>query len=140
MFLGYEGDRALAVYEHTQPMRTTLVIPDPPYRPDWEGRTERLNRDLLAIVGEPAVRRVDALEPEKTAAMLGEVLGTEGRDDYARIVTPLGPKPQTLGIYEYIRGSVDPPAVVYAGPLRHNHAFFSVGLGATWILRMPPGS
>ena len=140
MFLGYEGDRALAVYEHTQPMRTTLVIPDPPYRPDWAGRTERLNRDLLAIVGGPAVRRVDALEPEATAAMLGEVLGTEGRDDYARIVTPLGPKPQTLGIYEYIRGSVDPPAIVYAGPLRHNHTFFSVGLGATWILRTPPGS
>ncbi len=37
LFLGYEGDRALAVFEHVQPMQTTLVIPYPPYRPSWAG-------------------------------------------------------------------------------------------------------
>ena len=33
LFLGYEGDRALAVFEHVQAMQTTLVIPHPPYKP-----------------------------------------------------------------------------------------------------------
>ncbi len=51
MFLGYEGDRALAVYEQIQPLKTTLAVPDPPYRPDWTGRTERFNRDLLVLAG-----------------------------------------------------------------------------------------
>ena len=136
MFLGYEGDRALAVYEHTQPMRTTLAMPDPPYRPSWAGRTERFNRDLLALVGEGEVRRIDGLDPNATSVALSEVLGRSGRDDFARIICPLGTKPQTLGIYGYLRTADDPPAVVYAGPLRHNHRFYSTGIGESWILRV----
>ena len=135
MFLGYEGDRALAVYEQIQPLKTTLAVPHPPYRPNWTGRTERFNRDLLALVGAQAVRRVSALDPDGASAMLAEVLGWSGRDDFAKIVCPLGTKPQTLGIYNYVRKTDDPPAVVYAGPLRHNHTFYSKGLGETWVLK-----
>ena len=43
--------------------------------------------------------------------------------------------PQTLGIYEFVRKADDPPAVVYAGPLRHNHTFYSRGVGQTWVLK-----
>ena len=136
MFLGYEGDRALAVYEHIQPMRTTLAVPHPPYQPSWTGRTERFNRDLLTLAGEQAVIKIDALDPDVTNETLMDVLGKYGRDDFARIICPLGTKPQTLGVYSYIRQSDDPPAIVYAGPLRHNHAFFSKGIGKTWVLKM----
>ena len=135
MFLGYEGDRALAVYENVQPMKTTLAVPHPPFQPDWAGRTERFNRDLLALVGEQAVLKVDALDPDATSEALIGVLGGAGRDEYARIICPLGTKPQTLGAYNYIRTCDDPPAVVYAGPMRHNHSFFSQGIGKTWILK-----
>ena len=135
MFLGYEGDRALAVYEQIQPLKTTLAVPHPPYRPDWAGRTERFNRDLLALAGAQAVRKVDALDPDGASAALAEVLGASGRDDYAGIVCPLGTKPQTLGIYDYVRKTDDPPAIVYAGPLRHNHMFYSEGVGETWVLK-----
>ena len=138
MFLGYEGDRALAVYEQTQPMKTTLVVANP-YRPSWTGRTEQFNHDILALAGEQPVRKVDALDPDATSATLTDLLGRSGRDDFARIICPLGTKPQTLGVYSYIRESDDPPAIVYAGPLRHNHAFFSTGLGETWMLKTPDG-
>ena len=134
MFLGYEGDRALAVYEQIQPLKTTLAVADPPYRASWAGRTEQFNRDLLALTGAQSVCKVDALDPEGASVALENVLG-ETRSDFARIVCPLGTKPQTLGIYEYIRGMDDPPAVVYAGPLRHNHTFYSKGLGETWLLK-----
>lgn len=135
MFLGYEGDRALAVYEQIQPLRTTLAVPHPPYKPDWAGRTERFNRDLLALAGAQAVLRVDALDPDGASAALAEVLGVSGRNNYAGIVCPLGTKPQTLGIYDYVRKTDDPPAIVYAGPLRHNHTFYSEGVGKTWVLK-----
>ncbi len=135
MFLGYEGDRALAVYEQIQPLKTTLAVPHPPYKPNWTGRTERFNRDLLALAGAQAVRAVDALDPDGASAALAEVLGRSGRDDFARIVCPLGTKPQTLGIYDYVRKTDDPPAIVYAGPLRHNHTFYSRGVGETWVLK-----
>ena len=135
LFLGYEGDRALAVYEQIQPMRTTLAVPDPPYRTDWVGRTERFNRDLLTLVGEREVRKTDGLDPDAARATLAEVFGGAGRSGVARIVCPLGTKPQTLGIYDYVRQADDPPAIVYARPLRRNHAFFSTGTGRTWLLK-----
>ena len=135
MFLGYEGDRAMAVYEHIQPMKTTLAVPHPPFRPGWTGKTEQFNRDLLSLVGEQAVLKIDALDPDATNETLTDVLGRSGRGDFARIISPLGTKPQTLGVYNYIRKSDDPPAIVYAGPLRHNHAFYSRGIGKTWILK-----
>ena len=141
MFLGYEGDRALAVYEQIQPLKTTLAIPYPPYRPGWKGRTEYFNQDLLALVGEDAIRNVDALEPDATSEALAAILGESAdRDNFARIVCPLGTKPQTLGVYNYLRRTDDPPAVVYAGPLRHNHSFFSKGLGETWLLKKADGT
>lgn len=136
LFLGYEGDRAMAVYEHVEPMVATLIIPHPPFKPSWEGRTERFNADLLSIVGEDRVCRVDSIDPELTKAALTDILGsTQKRSSNARIVCPLGTKPQTFGLFSYLRECVDPPAIVYAGPLRHNHDFFSHGIGTTWLLK-----
>lgn len=136
LFLGYEGDRALAVYEHVQPMRTTLVIPHPPYKPSWVGRTEKFNAELLTLVGQRLTEKVDPIDPDASKAALVALLGDgHKRGDHAKIVCPLGTKPQTLGIYDYIRECADPPAVIYAGPLRHNHEFFSHGVGRTWILK-----
>lgn len=136
LFLGYEGDRALAVYEHVQPMQTTLVIPHPPYKRSWVGRTEKFNADLLAVVGEELTEKVDSIDPDKTHAALVRIFGDGSRrSQHAKIVSPLGTKPQTLGIYSYVRECTDPPAVLYASPLRHNHEFFSHGVGKTWILK-----
>ena len=138
LFLGYEGDRALAVYEHVEPMHTTLVIPHPPYQPSWIGRTEKFNSDLLAVVGKEFAEKVDSADPDATRAALTKILGDSNkRGQYAKIISPLGTKPQTFGIYSYIRECADSPALLYASPLRHNHGFFSHGVGNTWILKQP---
>ena len=60
-------------------MKTTLVIPHPPYQATWKGRTEEFNRDLLALVGEDAIVKVDPLDPEATHVLLTTVLGAKGR-------------------------------------------------------------
>jgi hypothetical protein len=136
LFLGYEGDRVLATYEHVQPMQTTLVIPYPPYQPSWAGRTERFNADLIGLVGNEAISKVDSTDPEATCKALEQILGErDKRSLHAKVVSPLGTKPQTLGIYSYVRECNDPPAIVYASPLRHNHEFFSHGIGITWVLK-----
>ena len=136
LFLGYEGDRALAVYEHLQPMQTTLAVPYPPFQPSWEGRTEKFNADLIGLVGGETTEKVDAIDPDNVHAALTRIFGPEDkRGTCARIVCPLGTKPQTVGIYSYLRSCVDVPAIVYASPLRHNHECFSHGVGHTWILK-----
>lgn len=140
MFLGYEGDRALAVYEHVQPMRTTLLIPHPPYKPEWAGRTEAFNSQLIAIVGENSIRKIDAVDPSATYGMLTQIFGSpKKRPHEARIIAPLGTKPQTMGAYSYVRECVDSPAVLYASPLRHNHEYFSYGIGPTWMVKLGGG-
>lgn len=136
LLLGYEGDQALAVYEQIQPMHTTLFVPSPPYRPEWEGRTEKFNRDLLSLTGDESCHKVDAIEPEDTTALLRSLLDTPPHPGpNAVIVCPLGTKPQTLGVFEFLRSSHDPPAIIYASPLRHNKSFFSHGIGYSWILK-----
>lgn len=136
LLLGYEGDRALAVYEQIQPMQTTLFVPHPPYQPDWVGRTEEFNSDLLNLTGNQHVKRVDAIDPAATANMLKTTIGGgDRRSQNAVVICPLGTKPQTLGVFEYLRGSHDPPAVLYANPMRHNTSFYSEGIGQSWILK-----
>ena len=136
LFLGYEGDRALAVYDQVQPMRTTLIIADPPYKPSWLGRTEELNSDLLKLAGTNLVTKVDGLDPDASVRLLHSILGdTRKRGEYAALISPLGTKAQTLGVYAYTRQCAAPPAIVYASPLRHNHEFFSLGIGMTWLLK-----
>jgi hypothetical protein len=127
LFLGYEGDRALAVYEHLQPIQTTLAVPHPPFNPLWAGRTEAFNADLLALVGDGLIEKVDAIDPENVHASLVKMFGDEKkRAPHARVLCPLGTKPQTLGIYSYVRSCTDAPAIIYASPLRHNHECFGM--------------
>ena len=138
MFLGYEGDRAFATYEVLQAQQTTLIIPDPPFRASWLGRTEILNRDLLAVVGEPAVQKADSLDPNSSYEVLTGVFGLPTqRSECSRAVCPLGTKPQVFGAYLYLRQAIDPPAVIYTGSLRHNHSYYSRGVGTSWLIHRP---
>jgi hypothetical protein len=135
LFLGYEGDRTLATYEILQPMKTTLVVPDPPFQEEWRGRTETLNQELISVLGAAAIRSAHSLDPEDTYLLLANVLGgIDERGFYARVICPLGTKPQAVGAYLYSRVAIDPPALIYTGPLRHNHSYFSRGLGKTWVI------
>ena len=136
LFLGYEGDRASAIYEHIQPSRTTLGVPYPPYRPEWDGRTEFFNRDVIRMVGEECIEHIESLDPDKVQRQLGGVMqGIFGRSHNSSVISPHGTKPQTLGVYMYLRECVDPPSVIYASPLRHNHRFYSHGIGNIWRLK-----
>jgi hypothetical protein len=138
LFLGYEGDRALATYEILQPMKTTLVVPDPPFQEEWRGRTEELNRELVSVLGTGAIRSAHSLDPEGACSLLIDLLGrVDERGKYARLICPLGTKPQAVGAYLYSRMAIDPPALIYTGPLRHNHSYFSRGVGRSWIIYEP---
>jgi hypothetical protein len=138
MFLGYEGDRAFATYELLQPRKTTLIIPDPPFREAWRGRTEQQNRNLLAVVEKSSVVAADSLDPESSASVLERAFGpVDSRSEFSRALCPLGTKPQIFGAYTYLRRCVDPPAVIYTGALRHNHSFYSRGVGTSWLIHRP---
>lgn len=137
MFLGYEGDRAFSTYDILQPQKVTLVVPHPPFRESWVGRTEALNRKLLAVVDEQrSVKQADALDPSSAEEVLKEVFGEPASySEFGRTVCPLGTKPQALGAYMYIRACSDPPSVIYSSVMRHNHDFYSRGIGKRWLVK-----
>ena len=139
LFLGYEGDRALATYEFLQPTKTTVVIPDPPFQPDWSGRTEAQNRNLLATIdNRSSLVKADALDPVSTYSALRTILGeVTSRSDFSRALCPFGTKPQVVGSYTYLRECVDPPAVIYTRVLRHNDLYYSKGIGNKWLIHRP---
>ncbi len=138
MFLGYEGDRAFATYELLQPKQTTVIVPDPPFKSEWKGRTEQLNANLLSAIGQYSMEKADSLNPESSLAVLERVLGhPANRSEFSRALSPLGTKPQTVGAYLYLRMCVDPPAVVYSRALRHNHSYYSRGVGQSWLIHCP---
>lgn len=136
LFLGYEGDRALAAFDYIQPEITTLVIPTPPYRSEWIGRTERFNAEIIKMVGQEHIVRVDPINPAAVVEMLEKRFGgSEQRSKRARVIVPLGTKPQALGAYMYARQCVDQPCIIYARPLRHNQTLYSRGTGIAWRIK-----
>jgi hypothetical protein len=136
LFLGYEGRRALSLWEHLDPNVTLAVIPDPPYRLEWAGRTEALNKYLLSSLPKEHQLRCPALLPKGTYELMeclwrSERFGTE-RFDY--LVAPFGPKPQLLGMYRFWRHHRGEFSVVYAAPLRYREEKAVYPPGPSWLV------
>lgn len=136
IFLGYEGDRAMALLENIDPNRCIVVIPKPAYHPEWEGRTEKMNSTILRALSEENVRYADSRSPTKVAQQLEATLSEPERslEKYNHFIAPLGTKPQTVGIYLYTTWHPDSASIIYVAPLRHNEPFLSTGIGRSWLL------
>ena len=75
IMLGYEGDRAMALLQNIEPNETILLVPRPAYRPEWEGRTEELNKQLISLLGQDAIAYADSRDPLKVKETLSGIIG-----------------------------------------------------------------
>jgi len=134
LMLGYEGERALAIFEEMDPDECLLLIAKPSYHGSaWEGRTEKLNKEVINIVGKSKIHYIDARNPLIVQKQLEELLSTRENRRFNHAIAPLGTKPQTLGLYNYLTTNPDNTFVIYGSPARHNK-FYSQGIGRSWIL------
>ncbi len=134
LMLGYEGSRAMALYEDLDPADCLLLIPDPPYRQEWRGRTEQLNEEIINAVGKSKIQHIDSRDPVKVAVQFQKILSDRKYEKYNQIISPLGTKPQALGLYLYLSANMPNAILIYGAPLRHNEFFYSSGIGRTWQL------
>lgn len=134
LLLGYEGNRALALLEEMDPTDCLLLIPKPAYHEEWEGRTEEMNKGIINIVGKSKIKYIDSRNPVIVAHRLYKILSNSGYSEYNHMISPLGTKPQTLGLYLYLSTNPSNTVLIYGAPLRHNELFYSHGIGRTWIL------
>jgi hypothetical protein len=118
LFLGYEGRRAQAMWEYLAPNQTVVVVPDPPYKPEWRGRTEEQNRYLLSMIPSNRVLRCSSSDPSETEQLLQRL--ETSRDwritEYNYRVAPMGTKAQLIGVYRFWRARQGDLSVVYASP------------------------
>ena len=134
LMLGYEGDRAIALLEDIDPTDCLLLIPKPAYHPEWDGRTEEMNKEIINLVGKSKIEYIDSRNPVKVAIQMKKLLSNGKYATYNHIISPLGTKPQTLGLFLYIASRPVDTNLLYAAPLKHNELFYSKGVGRTWIL------
>ena len=135
IFLGYERDRTLGIWQGIEPHRTIAVVARPAYHPEWEGLTEKLNAPLLAAIDRRNIRYVDPRSPPATAAFLEkEIAAGSWPAETNFYIAPMGTKPQTVGLYSFLRKHPDAATVVYGSPIESNNEYISTGVGQTWEL------
>lgn len=134
LLLGYEGDRALALLEETDPAECLLLIAKPAYHKEWERRTEAMNKGIINIVGQPSIEYIHSRNPVKVAQQLNEILSKPKYLRYNHVISPLGTKPQTLGLYLYLSTNPVNTVLIYGTPSRHNELFYSRRTGRSWVL------
>ena len=93
-----------------------------------------MNQLLIESVGADRLRMLPALDPGLIRTCLERELGTDilPGSEYICAVCSLGTKMQAIGTFVMVMNAKNPPAVLYAAPLRHNQHFYSEGIGATW--------
>lgn len=136
IFLGYEGHRAHSLWQNLEPNRTLLVIPDPPYRASWAGRTEKQNNLLLSVLPSEVLYRSHSLRAIDTVELLERMLlapgGYLGR--YNLWIAPFGTKAQTLGLFWFCAKYPQRISVVNASPVLYETANVFVPAGESWLI------
>jgi hypothetical protein len=136
LFLGYEGRRALALWEHLEPNVTLPVIPDPPYKEEWRNRTETQNCYLLSYLPKENIQRSHSLDPSDTESLLNRLAASEtyNTQRFNYRIAPLGTKAQTLGIYRFCRNHLGLATVMYASPVKYREERSKYPVGRTWLV------
>ena len=135
LMLGYEGDRAMAMYEAMDPSDCLLLVADPPYNKGWSGRAQEMNKEIINTVGPSKIRYIHSREPYTVSLQLNELLSKREYAESNHIISPLGTKPQAIGLYMYLTSNPPNTVLMYGSPARNNELFYSRGVGRSWILQ-----
>jgi len=127
VFLGFEGERTYAIWEHFEPQKAIGYVGNPGFRPAYVETARRLNKAFLHEKGVEE-REVSAIDHGEVCQQL-ETLW-KSNQDHDILISPLGTKIQALGVYLFKRNNPDCPAqVVYAKPLKYLKNYYSRGCG-----------
>ena len=133
LILGLEANRAWGAYSHSQPSRTTLLLPEK-FHQDWGKKTEKANKDLISLIGNKQI--VSAIDPELVSQTLESVIGLINlRSEHINYICPLGTKPETVGVFMYHRKCLDPPLLLYVHPAHRLYERSVEGIGQTWLIK-----
>jgi len=133
LMLGYEGDRAYAIWERLSPHKTIAMIGKPSFRDLWEGRVEKFNHKLLSKLPKDSIQYTHTLDPFQVSRDLDKLI-RQHSVKFNIVMSPLGPKPQVIGCYLALKTHPE-VQVIYAIPKFHEEEYFSKKAGNIWEYR-----
>ena len=130
VLLGFEGERAVQVFNEVNPDLTIPVNGFPAYRPEFKDISILSNEELLR---EPEIMKelmyAPANDPFETKNTLEEIYSKHS-ENYNISVSPLGTKPMAIGSCLFALEHSD-IRIIYPYPIEYNIKS-SKGFGETW--------
>ncbi len=137
LFLGFEPERALAVWKQFNPAKTMALITNPPRygNLDYLKYARQNNADLLS---QPSVevRDVPADNPQAVRNVL-EAIHEETKDSFNMVIGPFGTKPQVIGVFLFYLEHRK-VQVVYSFPAIYTRSYLRRQPGPTLLLPVAP--
>ena len=137
LLLGFEPERALAVWRHYNPSKTIALLTNPPRygNLDYLKYAQENNAHLLS---QPSVevRHVPADNPYAVKNVL-ESIYSDTRTTFNMVIGPFGTKPQAVGVFlfclEHPRAQI-----VYSFPEKYTRSYLHRKPGPTLLLPLAP--
>jgi len=133
LLLGFEPERALAVWKQLSPARTMALITNPPRygNLDYLKYARQNNADLLS---KPSVevRDIPADNPYAVKNVL-EAIHEETKDAFNMVIGPFGTKPQVVGVFLFCQEHRK-AQVVYSFPATYTRSYLRRQPGSTLLL------
>jgi hypothetical protein len=139
LFLGFEPERSLAVWQHFNPARTIALISNPPRSGNLD-YLKYVKENNASLLSQPSVEVRD-VPPDNPYAIKNVLDGiyNEVRGSFNIVVGPFGTKPQTVGVFLFC---LEHPKVqvVYSFPVKYTRSYLQRKPGPTLLLPLTPAS
>jgi hypothetical protein len=137
LLIGFEPERALAVWKQFNPARAIALITNPPRygNPDYLKYAQQNNADLLS---KPSVevRDVPADNPYAVKNVLAAI-HEETKNSFNMVIGPFGTKPQVVGVFLFCLEHHQ-AQVVYSFPASYTRSYLRRQPGPTLLLPVAP--
>jgi len=136
ILLGYEETRAWSLIDRFNADSNWLFITSPGPSPEFNSYCEEYNRRLLNEI-EP-VTKIPAIDPAKTSEILSKHLTKDVVENYNIFISPLGTKPQIIGVLYYILHNQNIPVnILTTTVVKHNVPYYSWDIGDSYEFFFP---
>ena len=133
LFLGFEPERALAIWKQFNPAKTIALITNPPRygNLDYLKYAKQNNADLLSQAS-VEVRDIAADNPYDVKNVL-KAIHEETKDKFNMVIGPFGTKPQVIGVFLFYLEHRE-VQVVYSFPAAYTRSYLRRQPGSTLLL------
>lgn len=136
IILGFEEMRAMSLINKFDANVNQIFVTKPGTAPKWDMYCEKYNELLLREM--PPTDNIHALNPIETSNVLKKYITDDIIKKYNLFLSPLGTKPQIIGIFFYLLSNPNIPLnIITTTPVEHNIPYYSWGIGETFQFFLP---